>query len=301
VLYALVSLGSVLQAEGKLAESEQVRREALALSRKRGENETPQALAELESLTRLLMDQKKFGDAEQLLDEALTPAFVSQPPSANLLALRVDLKARRGQWQEAAADAALAFEHQPSSHTRFPMLAALLVKTQNRPAYEHFCKRLLTTFGDTTNFYVADQVAKACLFLPSSDADLKIIAHLADMTVTRGKGDVGALPFFQDCKALSEYRQGHYAEAIEWAQKPLKVPGLHVHGHAYAVLAMAYWRLGEKEKARAMLAEANTLAPPIMPARIAEDPGDAWLAWLHARIQLEEANALVETAAAQAR
>jgi serine/threonine protein kinase len=96
-LYALNCLGSTLEAEGKLAEAEQVHRQALAAWRKKGGSETPQAVSELEALTRVLMAEKKFGDAEQLLDEALTPEFVKQPSSAELLALRVDLKARRGQ------------------------------------------------------------------------------------------------------------------------------------------------------------------------------------------------------------
>jgi serine/threonine protein kinase/tetratricopeptide (TPR) repeat protein len=298
-LYSLRSLGLTLEAEGKLAESETMHREALALWRKRGENETPQALSELESLTRVLMAQKKFGDAEQLLDEALTPSFVRQPSSADLLALRADLKGRRGQWQGAAADAALAVELQPLHDTRFPVLAALLMKTQNRPAYEQLRKRILTTFANTTNLYVADQVAKACLFLPASEADSKVIGHLADITVMQGTGDPGAMPYFQDCKALSEYRQGHYAGAVEWAQKPLQIPGIYVHGHTYAVLAMAYWQLGEKDEAREMLAKGDTLAPPIMPPSIAEEPGNAWLAWLYARIQLDEATALVESPTAK--
>jgi hypothetical protein len=61
-------------------------------------------------------------------------------------------------------------------------------------------------------------VAKSCLFIPPLDADLPTISYLADVTVTLGIGDAGAMPYFQDCKALSEYRQGHYAEAIEWAK-----------------------------------------------------------------------------------
>jgi tetratricopeptide (TPR) repeat protein len=292
-LDTLRSLGLTLAANGKFEEAEQVCREELALLRKRGEGDSPQALSELVSLTGVLVAQRKFGDAEQMLDETLTPAFIKEPVSAELLALRVDLKARRGQWQDAAADEALAFEHQPSNQWRFPILAALLVKTDNRPAYEQFCKRLLTTFANTTDIYVADQVAKSCLFLPSSELDLKVIGHLADTTVTLGVGDPGATPYFQDCKALSEYRQGHYSEAVEWAQKPLKISGLHVYGHAYAVLAMAYWQLGEKDEARAMLAKAEALTPPSMPAATAEDPSNAWQGWLYARIQLDEATALI--------
>ncbi len=301
-LYSLRSLGLTLEGEGKLAESEAMHREALTGWRKRGENETPQGLSELESLTRVLMAQKKYGEAEQLLDEALTPALVRQPSSADILALRADLNGRRGQWQEAATDAALAVELQPLHDTRFPVLAALLVKTQNRPAYEQLRKRLLTTFANTTNFYIADQVAKACLFLPASEGDSKLLGNLANLTVTQGTRDPGAMPYFQDCKALSEYRQGHYSEAVEWAQKPLQIPGIYAQWHSCAVLAMAYWQLGEKEEARAMLTKGEALAPPIMPPSVAEEPGNAWQGWLYARLQLDEATALMGSpAAAQAR
>ncbi len=293
IMYSLGSLGVTLEAQGKMAEAEAAHGEALALWRTRAGHESPQALSAVESVHRVLMAQKKFGAAEQLLDETLTPAFVSRPASANLLALRVDLKARRGQWPEAAADAALAFEHQPDN-PRYAMVAALFVKTHNRPAYEQFCRRLLTTFATTTNIYIADSVAKACLFLASPEVDLPIVGRLADTAVTHGVGDTGAMPFFELCKALSEYRLGHYPEAVEWAQKPLKVSGNYVHGHAYAVLAMACWQLGEKDRARAMLGKGEILAPRMMPNSITEDPENAWLAWLYARIQLDEAAALIQ-------
>jgi serine/threonine protein kinase len=298
-LYTMYRLGVTLDSQVKWPEAETLHREALALWRKRAGNEDPQTLAELQNLIRVLRAQKKFGDAEQSLDEALTPAFIKRPASADLLILRVDLEVRRGQWREAVADAALAIENDPSRDTRFPILAALLVKTHDRPAYEQFRQKLLATFANTTNFYVADQVAKACLFLPPSEADLSVIGHLADITVTQGAGDSGAMPFFQVCKALSEYRRGHFAEAVKWAQKSVESPSIDAHGHAYAVLAMADWQLGKKDEARAMLAKGNTLAPPLMPVSIAEDPTYPWLAWLYARIQLDEATALVEFSAAR--
>jgi tetratricopeptide (TPR) repeat protein len=294
-LDTLRSLGLTLAANGKFEDAERVYREALALLRKRGEVNSPQALSDLESLAGVLKAERKFGDAEQLLDETLTPSFARQPASAEFFALRSDLKARRGQWREAAADETIACEFQPSNQWRFPILAALLAKANSRPEYEQFCKGLLATFGETTNIYVADQVAKSCLFLPSPEVDLNVVRRLADTTVAAGIGDQNATPYFQDCKALCEYRQGHYAEAVEWAQKPLTISGLHVYGHAYAVLALAYWRLGEKEEARTMLAKAEALAPAAIPSSIAEDPSDAWQSWLYARIQLEEATSLIES------
>jgi len=294
-LYTLDSLGSTLESEEKWLEAEITDRKALILWRKLAGNENPRTLSVLERLVHVLMVQNKFGDAKQFLDEALTPELVKQPASAALLTSRCSIEACRCQWQEAAADALLAFEDQPLDSDRYAMLAALLVKTHNEAAYNQLRQRLLATFANTTNIYVADQVAKASLFLPASDPDLKIISRLTDMAVTRGAQDEGALPYFQVCKALCEYRQGHFAESVEWAQKPLNVPGISAHGPAYAVLAMADWQLGKKEEARAMLDNGNSLAPNPMPERIAEDAGNAWRAWLFARLPLDEASVLFQT------
>jgi tetratricopeptide (TPR) repeat protein len=193
----------------------------------------------------------------------------------------------------------LALEYRPSDHSEFPVVAALLLKTQNRPAYEKLRARLLTTQWETNNYFVADDVAKACLFLPCSETDLKTIGRLADLVITFGSGDKGALPYFQTCKALSEYRQGHYAQAVEWGQKTLDSPTAASHAHASAVVAMAYWKLEKREEARAMLAHGDVLAPREMPARAAEDTGNAWLAWLYARIQLDEASGLIQFGSTQ--
>jgi tetratricopeptide (TPR) repeat protein len=294
LLDTMLSLGLTLEAEGKLTESEAVQREALALWRKLGENETPQALSALEHLARFLIVQKKFDGAEQLLDEALTPAFTLQPSSVNLLDLRVDLRGRRGEWQEAAADALIAFEHQPRNSDRFAPLAALLIKSKNQIAYEQLCQRLQAGFANATNIFVADQVAKACLLRPDSKVDLPMVGRLADSAVTRGIGDTGAMPFFQIGKALSEYRQSRFAGACEWAQRTIASPRQEAHGQAYAVLAMAQWQLGLKEEAQATLAKGDIAAPPIMPTRIFEDAGNAWLAWLFSRVSLDEAAALIQ-------
>ncbi|HXJ58648.1 MAG TPA: serine/threonine protein kinase, partial [Verrucomicrobiae bacterium] len=115
-----------------------------------------------------------------------------------------------------------------------------------------------------------------------------------DTAVTLGAGNEGAMPFFEICKALSEYRLGHFNDAAEWAGRSVDSRRKAAQGPAYGVLAMAYWQLGKQDEARAMIAKGNALAPPDMPARVAEDTGDAWLAWLFARIQLEEATALMK-------
>jgi hypothetical protein len=62
-------------------------------------------------------------------------------------------------------------------------------------------------------------------------------------------------------------------------------PSIFVQVKACAILAMAHWRLGDKDEAKAMLAKADTLMPTTEP----DDPEGTWVPWLFARILLDEA------------
>jgi eukaryotic-like serine/threonine-protein kinase len=292
-MYTLRKLGLALEAEGKLPEAEAVHREALEVSRNKGD-EDPEALVDLERLVRVLVGEKKFGEAEQLLGQVLTPAFVRQSPSANLLVQRVDLMGRRGRWQEAAADAALALKLQPTDHYRYHTLVGLLAITHDRPAYEQLCQRILTKFANPTNPYVAERMVQDCLLLPHSGVDLGLVDKLADTAITLGSGEA-ALPYFQACEAMSNYRLGHMAEAIDWGERAAKGSIVDAQAKAYAVLAMAHWQLGQKDIARAMLAKGDALAPNLLPSRDDEDLGESWVAWLFARVSLDEATALIQS------
>jgi serine/threonine protein kinase len=255
VTVTLRHLADMLEADGKGMESKRVRSEARALLNKPG----------------------------------------SQEEVGNLLALKASLEARHGQWEQAATDAVQSLEYQPLASYRWSMVAALFLKTHNRSAYEQFCKKLFLEFRNTGNMFFADQVAKACLFLPASEVDLDAVGHLADTAVRLGAKDEGAMPFFAICKGLAEYRLGHFVNAAEWALKSLNSSRKDARPHAYGVLALADWKLGKKDDARAMLAAGEALAPRLMPASVVEDPGTSWLAWLFARIQLDEAEALINT------
>ncbi|HWW00359.1 MAG TPA: serine/threonine-protein kinase [Candidatus Acidoferrum sp.] len=294
-LYTLDRLGWTLEGQGKWPEAESAYREALASRRKVAGNDDSQTLTEFERLTRVLMRQKRLGEAEQLLEEALTPAMVRQPSSCNLLIRRVDLLGRQGRWQEAAATATLVVEYQPTDQFRYHVLAALLAITRNRPAYETFCRKILATFTNTSDPYIDERMTKDCLFLPDSGVDLKFVDELADKAVSLGSGNADAA-YFQVAKAMSAYRLGRFAESVEWSEKTLKSSITYPTAHAYAILAMAHWELAHKDVARAMLDKGDSLTPNILPSHQAVDLGDSWVAWLQARISLDEATALIQPA-----
>ncbi len=74
---------------------------------------------------------------------------------------------------------------------------------------------------------------------------------------------------------MSSYRLGHFVEAMEWAEKTLKGPIIYPNAHAYAILAMSHWQLGQKEAARRMLAKGDSLTPSILHSHEAVDLGDS--------------------------
>jgi serine/threonine protein kinase len=292
-MYTLRKLGIALEAEGKWTDAEAVHREALAVSRKKEGNEGQEALADLERLVHVLLKEKNLGEAEQLLGQVLTPALASRPSSVNLLIERVDVLGRQRRWREATGDAELLLQIQPTDHYNYHRLAGLLAITHDHPAYEQICQRLLTNFANPTDPYVAERMVQDCLLLPHSRVDLESLDKLADVAVTVGKSE-GATPYFQACKAMANYRRGHFPEAIEWAEEATKSSLIEAQAKAYAVAAMAHWQLGQKDAARAALAEGDKLEPNLLPANARGDIGESWVAWLFARVSLDEATALIQ-------
>src|SRR5258708_38207877 len=141
-------------------------------------------------------------------------------------------------------------------------MAVVMAEAHDRSAYERLCKRIPVAFIETTNPYIAWRIALGCLLLPNSGADPRLVNRLATKAVTLGKADSG-IGYFKTCKALSEYREGGFAQAVEWAEQMRTNSEASASAEACAVLAMAQWRLGLKDAARAALSQGDKLAPDI--------------------------------------
>jgi serine/threonine protein kinase len=296
VVDSAVNLTRVLIAEDKCGDAEEILGQALALSRGPAGDRDPRVLGQCGQLAHALIAQKKYREVEQLLNRVLTPDLANTPPSVDLWSVRAELMGRQGRWQAAAADSAIAITLQPAEQYHYHRQAALLVVTGDRSGCARICQKALATFGDTTNPYTAERLADDCLLFADSGADLTLADNLATRAVTLGK-DEGAIGYFQACKALSEYRQKRFAEAVAWAEKSLKSTEALAKAKSFAALAMAQWQLGKQEAARVALAQGNELAPVISSGAGATDLGESWVAWLFARIALDEAAALIKTSA----
>ena len=117
--------------------------------------------------------------------------------------------------------------------------------------------------------------------------------RLADKALSTGSSTDG-FPYFQACKAMTRYRLGDFSEAIAWSEKAVKSPAVFAQAKAFAILAMAHWELGQSDEARAALAKGDALVPPIAPVNGVDDLGESWVAWLMARISLDEATRLIQ-------
>src|SRR5262249_46056250 len=141
--------------------------------------------------------------------------------------------------------------------------------------------------------YVADRMAKDCLILPASGVDLKQVAALADVAVSRGTNE-GSMCFFQCCKALAQYRLGNYEEAVKWAQLAAQVQFPYSQAEATAITAMSQFKLNQLDEARSALARCNKLVEEKLPKLEQGSLGDDWRDWIIAHALQAEAKQLID-------
>ncbi len=209
-------------------------------------------------------------------------------------ATQADQLARLGRWKEAASCAATALQIDPTNHWNYHKLASLLVQIGEVARYRSICVQAASQFGGTPDPVTAERMAKFCLILPESGIEPTTTSRWADAAVTFGRDPEG-IPWYQFVKGLSEYRTGHYPEAVDWAGRALRYPNRDFTRDllASALLAMGQYKLNETNAARATLVVASELEAKLPPAD-GSDFGQRWPDWVYSRALLREARALIE-------
>jgi WD40 repeat protein len=204
-------------------------------------------------------------------------------------------RAQSGRWTEAAADLTRAIKHDPTDHELWWWLGLIYVETGQLDAYRENCRKSLEWFSQTTDGGTADQIAKNCLILPDSGADLDTVSKMADTAVAQGQHRP-YLPWDQFCKGLAEYRQGRFASAADWMGTVLTNAGsiLERDTEAYMVLAMSQHHLRQIEQARASLAKGSQIEQKL-PKLESGHLGEHWMDWIIAHALMREAKAMIGT------
>jgi hypothetical protein len=202
-----------------------------------------------------------------------------------------------GRWNDASAafDRGLALD--PTNHERWYQAASLQAGAGNVEGYCHTCRAILKWFGDTADPRIAERTAKVCLLLPDalSAADFDRVQQLAERAVT-GTEKARFYSFFVMAKGLADFRAGRHAKAGKWLEQfPPNANGVHWDATKFAVLAMAYHRLGRAKGAAATLAQAQAIVAKIPdPARGRPFSAGDWHDWLHAQVLCREAEELMK-------
>jgi len=291
-LLGMEALADKLDREGRRDEALRTRLEALEVRTKLFGSEQPPPAEWLNSVIETLVRQSQFDGAEAVLNKLLPPAAIQNPRFADVIVFRAHILASRGKWAEALPDAFRVLEYRPAEANTYHTLAPLLVVTTNLDAYRSLCPKIVDRFRGVTDPSSADKMAKDCLILPASGADLRSVAAMVDTAVTAGKG-MNVYPLFQCCKALAEYRQGHWSEAISLATKAAQESWPYSHGESLAVRAMSEYRLNQVADARADLARCEQVVQNQMP-RFGDVLGFDWRDWIIVHALLAEAQGLIE-------
>ena len=154
--------------------------------------------------------------------------------------------------------------------------------------------RSSSRFSGTGDPFISERMAKDCLLLSSSGADPRIVSNWVQNAITVPTNR-GALSWFRQSKGLEEYRQGRFADAVQWELQVTSIADTAptLDAEAYSVLAMAQHELKHDAEARAALAKALELAQTKLPHLGSDNPGPDWQDWLIAHILLREAKTLV--------
>jgi eukaryotic-like serine/threonine-protein kinase len=209
------------------------------------------------------------------------------------------LERNHGRWQEAAKDFKRALEIAPNYHWDWYQCAPLLLHIGDLDGYRRLCRDMLQRFGQTDEPYVAERTAKVCLVLPDAVADQKLLQQLAKRAVT-GTEKHQAYVWFQIAKGMAEFRAGHFERSIQWLRESrmdsyATLGGGKPLGHLF--LAMAHYRLGRTDEARAELTKATALIDAEVPSWNPDEGRVGGPDWIMAMAVRREAEGLIKSGA----
>jgi WD40 repeat protein/serine/threonine protein kinase/tetratricopeptide (TPR) repeat protein len=184
--------------------------------------------------------------------------IAADPRDAFAWLSRGRLEVEQAEWKKAAADIAQGLDLDPADHSDWHQGIPLQLCCGDLGTYRRLCRAAIARFGDTPEPVIAEEIAAACLLAPGAVEHRQRLSQLADRCVARGYNH-GYLVYFQLAKGMAHYRDGRLTSAVDWLEKSRRYPVLSKEMRAQSFLAMAFHRLGQREKARGALDKARQL------------------------------------------
>ncbi len=165
----------------------------------------------------------------------------------------------------------------------------ILVRLENRDRYHDFCHELLIRFRDSDNVSLLEQTAKASLFVPPREDNLRLAAQVAKHSYELAPHAWSNLVI-----ALATFREGKFDESRMYCQAVIK-PGQHwyLKAEAQLVLSMIHAHAGEVDAAHAALDDARESLANVAPQYEQAKTRDGYQDWLICETLLHEAESLL--------
>jgi serine/threonine protein kinase/tetratricopeptide (TPR) repeat protein len=278
------TLSQVLRQQGKLDDAIAVCREAVEVD--------PQDARTYHTLGLCLRDQGNRDEAFA----AFSKGIEINPNNPELRGVRASAYVVMGQWDKAEADYEKQLQLNPTDQWPWYFRGCILAYLGRKQEYGEHCHAMLTQFADTTDYGILERTAKSALLMPDGiGGDVDQLTRRVELACLQFPNSYWNLLL----KGMAECRAGRYEEATGPLEKCREVPPDDFFARtglvtADAFLAVARYRLGQVEEARAALDRATDHASKIWPPVGSSD----WSKvnadhWLIAQTSMREAALLI--------
>jgi tetratricopeptide (TPR) repeat protein len=192
----------------------------------------------------------------------------------------------RDQWDRAASDFAIAVVSAQPKSEEWDEYAALRLLVGDVAGYRAFVREIIRGEVDTRDPYVGFVLARACNLSPEPVADPDQVVRWAELGTTAGD-----FLWYKNTLGVALFRAGRYREAIRTLERV--VPGVFHSAERKLAMAMAYHRLGEAAKARALLDEVRAMFEKAKKRRVRGAVMVPSTDWAPAHVYLHEAEARI--------
>ena len=223
----------------------------------------------------------------------LAQGEADHPDQAHYVPDRAMALACAGRFMLAEAELARALEMDASQHVLWHTRTALAAYRADQDRYREVCSAMLSRFGQSTDYILAERSVRACTILPGPVPPE--LARLLEVSMAGAPEGYRSWPLL--AKGMLDYRAGRYQDAVDALERSLRTmpeaaPGARATAELFT--AMARHRLGRTTDARKDLDRAVMLIRERLPVATVQDLGPGGVDnWLTAHTAHREAAALM--------
>jgi Flp pilus assembly protein TadD len=204
------------------------------------------------------------------------------------------LRARLGQWDQAAAAYTRSLELNPSNSEPWYCAAAVYLWAGDLNGYRRACAGMIERFEkpDSVAMPAAERTVKSCAVVPNAVDDFKAVERLAERMIKSADKKDDQYRYYLLAKGLVDCRGGHFGQAVQWLGRfAPKEQGSSADATAFSALSIAKCGLGDKSSAKSSLEKAQAIIAQKMPdpAKGQVFEGFGYVEWLHCRLLAREA------------